>query len=160
MKKLTSFALLFSLLAVAAFAQAPQARSLIVLPSGGGPYVVNGNVSSNIPVTQAYPLPIGPNGFGLSGTFGVTNAITNGTTLTIELIGDIYGTNAMSAGNAQQNTMSFIVPAVGTTPFYYWTNVPGTAVNLGNLPRIRLKTVNPTNATSAIFITNLHVWTR
>lgn len=124
--------------------------------------VVNGNVSSNLPASLVKAVKVGASGFGVAGTFGVTNAITNGTTLTFEIVADYTGTNvnAMSSGNAQLNTLTMVVPAVGTTPFYYFTNVPGTAQNIANAPAIRLKTVNPTNATSAIFITNLYIWSR
>lgn len=131
-----------------------------IVPASGSVYVIIGNTTSNIPPSQAPVCRVGPNGFGISGTFGTTNSITNGTTMVFELIADIYGTNAVSSGNAQQPTMSFIVPAAGTAPFYYWTNIPGTSVNIGNVPGIRVKSFNPTNAANNLLITNLHIWSR
>ena len=124
---------------------------------------VTGNTVSNIPTAMARPIKIGPLGFGLSATFGTTNAITNGTFLVFEWIADIYGTNPVTWGNGGVQTNTFLAPIIGTAPFYYWTNVnPQLALytQLGNLPYIRLKSVNPTNDPASVFITNMHIWTR
>jgi hypothetical protein len=137
----------------------PTAQNALVNASGTQLYPVFNGSATNVSPAHARVCRVGVNGFGISGTFGVTNAVTNGTTLVFELIADVNGTNAMSAGNAQLPTLSFVVPAVGTSPFFYWTNIPPTSQNIGNLPGIRLKSVTPTNA-AALYITNLHIWAR
>ena len=167
MKKIITLLALVALIgtAQAQYISGPTPQSVWSYTS---PVRILGNAVSNIPVASAKVLKVGPLGFGISATIGMTNetSITNGTFFVFEQIASITGTNAVTFGNGGIPTNTFLVPVyagTGSVGFYYWTNInPQLAAytQLGNIPGIRLKSINPTNDPSPIYITNMHIWTR
>ena len=111
--------------------------------------------ASNLPTTLAKVITIGAGGFGVSATIGSTNAlaVTNGMAV-LDLISDIYGTNANTVGNVIVN----FAPN-GTSPLYYWTNIQSTVANIGNLRAVRFRYISNANFEN-IWVTNLTIWTR
>lgn len=121
------------------------------------PFLVGTMAATNLPTTQANIGRVGANGFGFFATIGSTNAAatTNGG-LVVEFISDPFGTNA---NNSTLQTATFTLTPNGTSPYYYWSNVPPTIANVGNLSGVRIKYITNNN-THTLWITNAFFITR
>jgi hypothetical protein len=121
------------------------------------PFFVGTMVATNVPTTSARVGRVGANGFGFYATIGSTNsaATTNGG-LVVEFVSDPNGTNA---NNSTLQTATFTLTPNGTSPYYYWSNVPPTIANVGNLTGVRIKYITNNN-THSLWLTNAYFITR
>lgn len=133
----------------AQFVVGPNSGPALVIGGGTNVFAVTGKITTNVPTSLVYNIPIGVNGVGFfvhtgtSGSLGVTNA-------TIRMGVSVNGTD-WSTSNAVA-IVNF--PQTGVTPFFYYTNLIGNHVNWSNARFLRINSIQNTNS-ETLYISNV-----
>lgn len=133
----------------------------VVAPATGSAFVstsvffIPGITKTNLPTTIVKDMPVGAGGVGFFFRVGATNAGST-TNMTVTLESNIEGSTDGWVDGPSSTLPVLLVPQSGTSPYKYFTNIPPTAPNIGNVRKLRIKSIDNTNQ-FGVFITNF-VW--
>jgi hypothetical protein len=131
----------------------PQ-RALVV---SGTAYAIPGATLTNIPAANAPVFRVGQNGVGIGVYLAGTNAATTtNATIVLEPVAFTASGAIVAVGN---QTWTVSAPQNGTSGYQFFTNIVGTSPNLGNVPGVRIRSINNTNI-ATIFITNITAYVK
>lgn len=157
MKKILSILALIGALAFtdAARAQFVQGPARYALFTNAAAILVNGEATTNFPVTMANIVPIGSQGFTIVLGLGGTNSAT---TTNATIIAEIVERDSKSGlTNVIDNvTYTFSVPQTGVTRYDF---IGVVTTNVTGVPSVRIRSMQNTNLAS-VWITNAVLYTR
>lgn len=118
------------------------------------PVAIVGGSLSNLLASQQKLIPVGVNGVGFAITVYGTNATTT-TNAVIRLQGSVDGSTWIDSPDP---VVTLSVPQSGTTVYTVYTNILPNAVasqNAGNLRYLRVKSIQNTNVTHTVWVSNM-----